>query len=292
MSFIISNRQSLAPKEQIVRYKPFVADTYEVRFKHVDVAFGHPLYTTIADIICADIDASVPAEGPVIPDGCMSILFRMGDGHTQAYFCGPIDEIKKISIRPGEKYVSLKFYPGLGGKIAGQPAVNLVNQVIPLEQLVPWSRQATSIMERDNNLDERIRLVSRVIKVNSGISDDRYLVKYCTDRIIQTNGGLKVEQLAEETGFTSRHIGKEFEKRVGVSPKFFSQIVRLQSTMERMFHDKDSLLVDIAVDSGFFDHAHMNRMYKKLIHCSSGEFRKNYLNKLDYSDVEEYIAVG
>ena len=47
--------------------------------------------------------------------------------------------------------------------------------------------------------------------------------------------------------------------------------------MTKILEDRNMLLVDIAIDSGFFDHAHMNRMYKKLIHCSSGDFRRIYL---------------
>jgi len=108
---------------------------------------------------------------------------------------------------------------------------------------------------------------------------------------LQTQGNIKVEELAEESGFTARHIGKMFERCVGISPKLYSQIIRLQLSMTRILEDRNMLLVDIAIDSGFFDHAHMNRMYKKLIHCSSGEFRKNFFNRLDYSTIDDYISI-
>ena len=41
---------------------------------------------------------------------------------------------------------------------------------------------------------------------------DRYIIKYCTERIFNSHGNVKVEDLAEETGFTARHIAKLFEK--------------------------------------------------------------------------------
>ena len=40
---------------------------------------------------------------------------------------------------------------------------------------------------------------------------------------MQTQGNIKVEELAEESGFTARHIGKMFERCVGISPKLYSQ---------------------------------------------------------------------
>ena len=68
--------------------------------------------------------------------------------------------------------------------------------------------------------------------------------------------------------------------------------MRLQISMNRIREDKEKLLVDIAVDSGFFDHAHMNRMYRKLVHCSSGEFRKNEFANLDFDRIDDYISVS
>jgi len=61
--------------------------------------------------------------------------------------------------------------------------------------------------------------------------------------------------------------------------------------MEKIIENNDKKLIEIALDSGFFDHAHMNRMYKKLIKISSGEFKKNMFSKVDYTLIDDYISV-
>ena len=61
--------------------------------------------------------------------------------------------------------------------------------------------------------------------------------------------------------------------------------------MDRIIGERDTLLVDIAVDCGFFDHAHMNRTYRKLLRCSSGEFRKFMFKRLPYGKIENYISI-
>ena len=76
--------------------------------------------------------------------------------------------------------------------------------------------QILSILERETHLVERIRLISKVIRVNLHSESNKYLIKYCTERILQTQGNIKVEELAEESGFTARHIGKMFERCVDV----------------------------------------------------------------------------
>ena len=293
MSIVISRKQYLAPNEPRAQYEPLILEEEDFEIKKIDVTFGHPLYTTVADIFYIRSNADTARVLPIIPDGCMALVFcgNREKENIRAYICGVTDEIKKLKIEPDEYYIFIRFLPGIGYSLLDQPANKLTNKAIPLKGHMAGGEQILSILERETHLVERIRLISKVIRVNLHSESNKYLIKYCTERILQTQGNIKVEELAEESGFTARHIGKMFERCVGISPKLYSQIIRLQLSMTRILEDRNMLLVDIAIDSGFFDHAHMNRMYKKLIHCSSGEFRKNFFNRLDYSTIDDYISI-
>ena len=293
MSFVISRKQYLAPNEPRAQYEPLILEEEDFEIKKIDVTFGHPLYTTVADIFYIRSNADTARVLPIIPDGCMALVFlrKSGKGKYTGLHMRVTDEIKKLKIEPDEYYIFIRFLPGIGYSLLDQPANKLTNKAIPLKGHMAGGEQILSILERETHLVERIRLISKVIRVNLHSESNKYLIKYCTERILQTQGNIKVEELAEESGFTARHIGKMFERCVGISPKLYSQIIRLQLSMTRILEDRNMLLVDIAIDSGFFDHAHMNRMYKKLIHCSSGEFRKNFFNRLDYSTIDDYISI-
>ena len=293
MSFVISPRQSLATDVESVHYKPFIVpdDRYDV--VHIDVNFGHPLYTSLTDIVHITSRSEETVMVPLIPDGCMKLLFLFKeDDDIEGYFCGVFDEIRKIELKHGEQILLLSFLPGVGRNIMKSSGTGVLNMTVNLDDVAPWSKQVRTILANDNEFTERVKLISRVIKVKAAIEAPSYIVKNCTEQIIEAGGNIKMEELAEKMGFTARHIGKEFEKNLGISPKLFAQIVKLQVTMNRIVSDRDALLVDIAVDSGFFDHAHMNRMYKKMIHCSSGEFRKHFFNRFDYSGAEDLLASG
>lgn len=292
MSFFISRKQYLAPSETRVQYTPLIFEEGGLEAEKVDVTFGHPLYALVADIFYITSVSDSEKQLPIVPDGCMALVF-FGDKETKsvnAYICGVIDEIKKITIKPKDYYIFIRLLPGVGESFLNQSASKLTNKSIPLKGNLLAEGQIISILKRDTPIAERIRLISKVIRVNLHPKTNRYLIKYCTERILLAQGNLKIEELSNETGFTARHIGKLFERCVGISPKLYSQIIRLQVSMARILEDKDTLLVDIAIDSGFFDHAHMNRMYKKFIHCSSGSFRKNLFDKLDYQQIEDYIS--
>lgn len=297
MSFVISNKQHLAPTEERIQYAPKIFAEEGISVTKLDLAFGHPLYTSAIDIFYMQMEEE-RTEGqyvPIVPDGCMSMVFKGKINHdepSKGYLCGASDEIKKIYIAPEEYYVFIRLIPGTGYSLIknGRGASSISNSALPVKGSVVGEEQILSILEREIQMSERAGLISKVIRVNLQNEPDRYIIKYCTERIFRSNGNVKVEELANETGFTSRHIGKLFEKCVGVSPKVYAQIIKLQTSMDKIIENSDKRLVEIALDSGFFDHAHMNRMYKKLIGISSGEFKKTMFSKLDYTLIDDYIS--
>lgn len=297
MSFVISSKQHLAPTEERMQYEPKFFIDEGVAVSDLEIAFGHPLYTSAIDMFYVQLEDGC-SEGryiPIIPDGCMALVFNGKIDHdepSKGYLCGAIDEIKKIYIDPGEYYVFIRFIPGTGYSLIknGKGANSISNMAVPIRGGVAGEEQMLSVLERDIQMQERAGLISKIVRVNLQKEPDKYLIKYCTERIFRSNGNVKVEELADETGFTARHIGKLFEKCVGVSPKVYAQIIKLQTSMDRIINSGDKKLVEIAVDSGFFDHAHMNRMYKKLIGISSGEFKKTLFSKLDYALIDDYIS--
>lgn len=297
MSFVISSKQHLAPTEDRIQYEPIMLAFDGVMIHKLDISFGHPLYTAAVDILYIALEDG-KNEGryiPILPDGCMALVFKgkkVHDEPSQGFLCGTIDEIKRIYIGPEDYYVFIRFMPGTGYSLIkkGKNAGTIANTAVSIKGGVVGEEQILPVLERDITLSERAGLISKVVRVNLQNEPERYIVNYCTERIFQSQGNVRVEELAHETGFTSRHIGKLFERCIGVSPKLYSQIIKLQTSMGKIVENDDKKLVEIALDSGFFDHAHMNRMYKKLIGISSGEFKKTMFSKLDYTLIDDYIS--
>ena len=295
MSFVISNKQYLAPTEERVHYEPLMPEKEGVKIRKLDMTFGHPLYTTAADILYIESTSDESKHIPIVPDGCISLVFKGYKGNdepSKGYLCGAIDTIRKLQINPNEYYVIIRFMPGTGYSLIknGKSANSISDVALPVKGGVVGEEQILSVLERDLSFNERLGLISKIVRVNLQNEPDRYIVKYCTEKIFTSHGNVKIEELAKETGFTARHIGKIFERCVGVSPKLYAQIIKLQTSMSKII-DSNTPLMEIAVDSGFFDHAHMNRMYKKFIKLSTGEFRKTLFAKLDFELLEDYISI-
>ncbi|MDR2497152.1 MAG: helix-turn-helix domain-containing protein [Tannerellaceae bacterium] len=93
-------------------------------------------------------------------------------------------------------------------------------------------------------------------------------------KLIQTaNGLVSIPNIADEVCLSSRHFERKFKASIGVSPQTFSKITRFQHALQSLqkFPDKD--LLTIAVECGFYDHAHLIRVFKNLTGDSPTSFR-------------------
>ncbi len=293
MSFIISDKQHLASAEGRSNYKPFRANDANCHPFRIDINFGHPLYTSVSDIFAGKCSASSPINIPVIPDGCISMVFCGKEEDMCGRLCGTIDEIKKIELKPGELLLIMRFQPSATASILKDSANTLTNKVCDIKDYIKSGSQIIAAANRDLPVQEKVMLLSKLIRIRMKEDDASYLIRYCTDRIFEKHGNIKVSQLGTETGYSERYLGKVFEKYVGISPKIYCEIMRLQNSLVKLADaSSQEPLVNLALDSGFFDHAHMNRCYRRFLHCSSGSLRKMGFVCLDYSKIDHYLYVN
>ena len=120
------------------------------------------------------------------------------------------------------------------------------------EVLKPVINNDYSDIQRINLLEQGLlSILSLSNKLPSG-----YLLNAL--KIINLNfGTLSVNDLCNKTGLTARRLNREFERFLGISPKYYSRIVRFLNAFELIKNNKKAeKLISIAYDCGFFDQAH------------------------------------
>lgn len=291
MSFVISEKQYLATTEKRSSYRPLIVEDMNIIPSVIDVNFGHPLYSSVCDIYAVECTGDEPVKIPIIPDGCVSVVFKGKNESMKGYLCGVIDEIKKVVLEPGEIFLVFRFQPSAVSSIIDDSANTITNKVVDLKSSIKNGSHILSAANRDMELQHKALLLSKLIRIRMKDDQSNYLIRYCTDRIYEKQGNIKISELGAETGYSERYLGKVFEKYVGVSPKMYCEIMRLQSSLKKLVNESgQEPLINLALDSGFFDHAHMNRCYKRFLHCSSGILRKQGFDCLDYDSMDYFIV--
>ena len=82
------------------------------------------------------------------------------------------------------------------------------------------------------------------------------------DAVFAARGSISIAALARRAGAHSRTLARLFERWVGLTPKRFARIVRVQTALRELSEGHD--LTRVAADLGYFDQAHFNREVREL----------------------------
>jgi len=75
-------------------------------------------------------------------------------------------------------------------------------------------------------------------------------------QLIEASGGqIRVRELAAAIGVSTRHLTRQFQRAVGLSPKEFGRISRFLSSVRLLAEGSHRSLMDVALASGFYDQA-------------------------------------
>ena len=112
----------------------------------------------------------------------------------------------------------------------------------------------------------RVRRVERFLLALQRPEDDDALVRRAVLQMGGRDGAVgsagSVAQLADALGASQRTLERRFRRAIGVAPKRFARVVRLQAALAR--RERPVRWSEFAVDAGYYDQAHLIRETREL----------------------------
>ena len=100
--------------------------------------------------------------------------------------------------------------------------------------------------------------------------DDR--IAETINRMEMLEGIMSVQDAYEFANIGERHFNRLFRQIVGCSPKLFLKILQLHHIISKMSGNNKTRMLDLAYLSGFYDQAHFNKSFKKMVNLSPSKF--------------------
>ncbi|MFE7133511.1 helix-turn-helix domain-containing protein [Streptomyces sp. NPDC057638] len=197
---------------------------------------------------------AVGAGGPVLPDGCMDLLWTPG----QLLVAGP--DTRAHRTPPGTPYAGLRLPPGAAPALLGVPAHELRDRRVPLADL--WGERRTRPLAArvDAAPDPAAALEALALTlaaVPDGAPDPR------TAEIVRLlAAGATVASAASTVGLGARQLHRRSLHAFGYGPKTLARILRLQHALA-LLHQGRPLATAAAV-SGYADQPHLARETRAL----------------------------
>jgi len=123
-----------------------------------------------------------------------------------------------------------------------------------IERFTPWRSFPASIREMNvSSGDWRIRKIAASMRA-------------------ETRRGVALDTLAKEAGLSRSHFFRLFESSIGVPPKVYLNVVRMEQAVDAVLNQSASVC-DISKQLGFAEPAHFTRFFRNHSGVSPREFR-------------------
>jgi AraC-like DNA-binding protein len=219
-----------------------------------------------------------------IPDGCIDVIFDTTSEDAAARAAGTVLTGTRILMEQGHTYFGIRFEPGVMPVFLNGTFRELIEADINLsdctkeKDLAKIIRELTSFRERADYFTLYYRNAIGITSTNkASCSANAALFSAIRNRIQARKGQLRIKELENFTGYSSRYIDKVFKDYAGMSPKTFAQIIRFQSTIDHLDHDNLIPLSDLAASGGYYDQPQFIRDFRKFTGTTPKEYRRRII---------------
>jgi AraC-like DNA-binding protein len=207
-------------------------------------------------------------------DGPVDVLDLPGPRRGPASFdafVGGLAAGPAVIRHDGTQYgVGIELTPLGARSMFGMPAGALAGEVVELDELL--GRSAVELRDRMATAPDwsaRFRVLDEVLtRTLRDAEPPAPEIVHAWRALSARDGAISVNELAEEIGWSRRHLSERFRDEIGLTPKVTARIMRFEQAKLLLRTPGRPGLADVAAQCGYYDQAHMNREWNELAGCS------------------------
>ena len=250
------------------------------------------LESTIECYWIVNDDDTTPRQQKIVPDGFTEIIFHFADPYrirlydewelqSECLLAGQIRKHFFLENTGRSDIVGIKLKPTALTHLFGLDMHQFTDKVVDLSTV-----SGTDFSETGRRLHETKDPAEKVSFLNihfKKLLSERPLretaVEKAIDIIFSKHGMMSVSEISRSAGVGERQLENLFKKYIGLSPKFFTRIIRFNYIFT-LVQENNQNWSGIVYDASFFDQSHFIRNFKDF----TGE------NPSDYSFDEKNLA--
>jgi AraC-like DNA-binding protein len=207
--------------------------------------------------------ASARYEQHVVPDACLDLIWA-GSRLTVA---GPDTRPRVVTLEPGSRFVGARLRLGAAGAVLGLPASELCDVSPDAAEVLGRDVVAALLEELAAGLDPHALLL-RAIQLR-GVREPDQLVRAAIGALGRPRA--RVGPVAAELGVSARQLHRRVRDAVGYGPKMLQRVLRFRQLQALA----PAPLVELALDAGYADQAHMTAEVTQMAGVSPVRFLKD-----------------
>ncbi|SEI18508.1 AraC family transcriptional regulator [Pseudomonas fuscovaginae UPB0736] len=231
-------------------------------------------------------DVAQSANLLAVPDGCVDIVFDCDATRPSARICGTPLTAQAVELHQHHHYFGVRFSPGVVPGFINVLAEELTERELDLLEVSGFAQRLFESIVQAPLLGDQIRLFNDYVAPRLMGKTSR-LTSMIIQQALHHRGDVRIQQLEELSGYTSRTLHRQFSQDTGMSPKTFFRIIRCQAALDTLNTQYDVSFSQLALDLGFSDQSHFLRDFKKLVSTTPCDYQRKILQNA-YTDRISY----
>jgi AraC-like DNA-binding protein len=208
----------------------------------------------------------------ILPDGCPELIVHLGDPFARrvaarwvrqprVFFAGTLT--RPWMLRAGARVdtVGIRFRPGGAGVVLGMRLEGTADREVRIDAAV--ARALLADLRRRRSVEARLDAALAWVR-DRGAAAAIPATRLAVTRILRAKGQVRVEELARGLGVSRRRLERQFARELGVTPKCYARIVRLNGVLAALDEGERGPAVELALEAGYFDQPHLLREFRSL----------------------------
>jgi len=213
----------------------------------------------------------------ILPDGCPEWIVHVGDEferqiagrwvrQPKSFLAGTLSH--PWLVRAGRRVCTLgiRFRPGTVALLFNMDLAGTANREINLRTVLRGNAASLARAVRDCRTTQQMLTVAEqeLLNLVAPRLHNKPRSHAAVKRILVSKGKTRIETMARSLGLSRRTLERVFRRELGISPKHYARIVRLNSVLATMNAAERERIVTIALDAGYFDESHLLRDFRSL----------------------------
>jgi AraC-like DNA-binding protein len=224
----------------------------------------------------------------LLPNGESGIVFDLREGmdirdqslrtgedatYAASVFCGARSDYFLLDTSQQERVIGIQFCPGGAYPFMGFPANEVANRTYALDDI--WPRETALLREQllaASSVEAMFSILVRMLMARLKPAWEVHpAVRLATAQLDKPNS-MRIQTLADQIGFSSRHFKQIFHRQTGLTPKAFQRVRRFQHALKTLHRPQADEAADLAAACGYFDQAHFIHDFKEFSGVTPGEY--------------------
>jgi AraC-like DNA-binding protein len=209
----------------------------------------------------------------IVPDGCPELIVHLADPFARkvggrwvrqprVFLAGTLTRPWMVRAGPRVRTVSIRFRPGGAAAILGFSMDGTADREVPFST-TKGGRALLATLSAARTTERRFAALASWVGQRAP-SPRAGQTAPAVDAIRRSRGQVRVDELARSLGWSPRRMQRAFAAELGIAPKTYTRIVRLNAVLATLGEDDRAAAVDLALEAGYFDQAHLLRDFREL----------------------------